>query len=152
MKRNDFLILLVLLGLTLPQTGALAQPYEHAIGIRAGYGSGITYKGFARHRLSALEVNALYHEHGFGASGLFVHHVEPTRKDRWLIGLGAGPLVGNWEGDLSLGLTAVAGLYYEVLRLPLEFGLDWRPMLNAYRQFDTEFLDFGFVIRYSFRL
>ena len=30
------------------------QPYEHSLGVRAGYSSGITYKGFFRNQMADI--------------------------------------------------------------------------------------------------
>jgi hypothetical protein len=128
------------------------QPYEHAAGIRAGYSSGITYKYFFLHSLNAIQADLLYNAHGLNISGMYVIHNEPIRKDRWLLYFGGGPFGGQWDGDFSVGITGIAGMEYVPRKLPLNFGLDWKPMLNVYRNFDYEFLDFGFSIRYRFSL
>jgi hypothetical protein len=129
-----------------------AQPYEHAGGIRAGYSSGITYKGFFLHRMSAIEVDALYNRHGLNLSALYEFHLEPFRKSRWLAYFGGGIFGGKWEGELSTGLAVIGGMEYTLREVPLNFGLDWKPMLNIYREFEPDFLDFGITIRYRFSL
>ena len=47
-----------------------AQPYEHSVGVRAGYSSGIVYKAFFRHRPTAIEGGLLYNRHGFSLNAL----------------------------------------------------------------------------------
>ncbi|PID91133.1 MAG: hypothetical protein CSA96_09965 [Bacteroidetes bacterium] len=153
MNRHFIFSSLTLLILALQVPGELkAQPYEHALGIRAGYGSGLSYKAFFRHRMTAVRVDALYHEYGFSVSGALMYHWEPFRSDHWLFGVGGAGFAGKWDNATSLGINAVAEFSYVVRDLPLEFGLDWRPMLNLYRNTGTAFLDFGFVLRYRFSL
>jgi len=146
----------ILIGLALILVHALggarlqAQPYSHSVGIRAGYSSGISYKGFRLHRMGAYEADILYNPHGFIISALYEHHMEPFRNERFLFYTGAGAFGGEWDQEFSLGVLVLAGMEYTVRDLPLNFGLDWRPMLNLYRNLDPEFLDFGISIRYRF--
>lgn len=144
-------IVLILLMVTLPM-GLSAQPYEHAGGVRAGYSSGITYKGFFRYQMSAIEADILYNQHGFNLTGMYLYHTEPFRNERWLLYVGGGAFGGDWDEAFSIGLTAAIGMEYVVRDLPLNFSLDWKPMANLYREMEADFLDFGFSIRYRFRL
>jgi hypothetical protein len=128
-----------------------AQPYKHSVGIRAGYSSGISYKGFLQHRMSAFEVDFLYNRHGFNLGALYEYHMEPFQKNsRTFVYLGGGVFGGNWEDEFSIGLSAVAGLEYTLRDLPLNFSIDWKPMLNLYAVLEPDFLDFGLSIRYRF--
>jgi hypothetical protein len=142
-----FTTILVVLG----QKELHAQPYMHAAGIRAGYSSGISYKGFRLHRMSAFEVDFLYNRHGFNLGALYEYHLEPFKKNtRTFVYLGGGAFGGDWDDEFSLGLSAVAGLEYTVRNLPLNFSIDWKPMLNLYAVFEPDLLDFGLSIRYRF--
>jgi len=140
----------LMLLLALSSTDLKAQPYDHSVGIRAGYSSGITYKGFRLHRMGAYEADILYNRHGFNISALYAHHMEPFRNERFLFYAGGGAFGGEWDEEFSVGVLAVAGMEYTIRDLPLNFGLDWRPMLNIYRNSATDFLDFGICIRYRF--
>lgn len=147
MIRSSIFIFILLLSTTVA-----GQPYEHSLGVRAGYSSGITYKGFFRHQMAAIEADILYNRHGFNVSGLYEHHIEPFQNRRWLVYLGGGAFGGNWEEELSVGLAIVAGIEYNVRDLPLNFSLDWKPMMNIYQLFEIDLLDFGVSIRYHFSL
>ena len=128
-----------------------AQPYQHAVGIRAGYSSGISYKGFLLHRMSAFEVDFMYNRHGLNLAALYEYHLEPFQKNsRTFLYLGGGVFGGDWEDEFSIGLAAVTGLEYTLRDLPLNFSVDWKPMLNLYAVFEPDFLDFGLSIRYRF--
>lgn len=128
------------------------QPYEHSLGVRAGYSSGITYKGFFRHQMTAIEAEVLYNRHGFNVTALYEHHLEPFHGKRLMVYMGGGAFGGNWDAELSLGGAAVAGMEYVIRDLPLSFSIDWKPMINAYRLFEVDLLDFGISIRYRFAL
>ena len=141
------LVLIIVLSLDLH-----AQPYDHSLGVRAGYSSGITYKGFFRHQMNAVEVDALYNRHGLNLSALYEFHIEPFKSARWLLFAGGGPFGGNWENELSMGFSIVGGIEYTVRDLPLSFSLDWKPMMNVYRLFEVDLPDFGVSIRYRFSL
>ena len=128
------------------------QPYDHSGGVRAGYSSGITYKGFFRHQMAAIEADVFYNRHGLNLSVLYEHHMELFRSKRWLLYMGGGAFGGEWEEELSLGLAAVGGIEFVVRDLPLNFSLDWKPMVNIFRIYELDFLDFGVCIRYRFTL
>jgi hypothetical protein len=142
-------IIIAFLGLTATLS---AQPYEHSAGVRAGYTSGLTYKGFFLHTMNAVEIGVGYNRHGINISGLYLFHNELFRSKQWLAYFGGGIFGGEWEEELSLGLTAVGGVEYTLRKTPLNFGVDWRPMMNVYRTFGYDLLDFGVTIRYRFKL
>lgn len=142
----------LILGLCLLTAGLSAQPYEHAGGVRAGYSSGLTYKGFFRYKMTAVEADLLYNRHGFNLTGLYEYHMEPFRNDRWIVYVGGGAFGGDWEGAFSLGLTAIGGIEYIIRDLPINLSLDWKPMLNLIQVMEADFLDFGLSIRYRFKL
>jgi len=129
-----------------------AQPYEHSVGIRAGYSSGIVYKAFFRHRPTAIEGGILYNRHGFNVSGLLEYHPEVFRNDRILVYVGGGAFVGEWDDEFSLGIAGVTGIEYVLRDLPLSFGAEWKPMLNLFEDFEPDWLDFGVLIRYHFKI
>lgn len=143
----------VLIGLfLLPATLLAQQPYEHAAGVRAGYSSSLNYKGFFLHSMNAIEIDAGYNRNGLNISALYLIHRNPFRSSRWLAYFGGGLRGGKWEQEFSLGLTAVGGIEYTIRKTPLNFGFDWRPMINVFRTFDYDLLDFGLTIRYRFKL
>lgn len=127
-----------------------AQPYRHAVGIRAGYSSGIGYKGFRLHKMWAIEADLLYNRNGFNLTALYEYHFEPFNNKRALLYLGGGAFGGDWKEEFSIGVAAVAGIGYTLRDLPLNFSLDWKPMLNVYAIFEPDLLDFGLSIRYCF--
>jgi len=145
------IVIAMMLSLFTLQARLQAQPYMHSAGIRAGYSSGISYKGFRLHRMSAFEVDFLYNNHGFNLGALYEHHLEPFKKStRTFIYLGGGAFGGDWEEEFSLGVAAVAGIEYTLRDLPLNFSFDWKPMLNIYAVLEPDWLDFGLSIRYRF--
>ena len=128
-----------------------AQYYEHSAGIRAGFSSGITYKGFFD-RQEALGIAGLYNRNGLNATVTYQYHFEPFRNDRYLIYVGGGPFSGNWNSEYSIGMCALAGFEYIMRDLPLVFSVDWRPLLNILKETSYELLDFGVSIRYRFEI
>jgi hypothetical protein len=149
MRRIRIFLTAAVLGITLT---ALSQPYEHAAGIRAGYSSGFTYKGFFLHRMSAIGLDVLYNPNGLNISAMYLVHAEPFRKGHWLFYTGGGPMGGTWDDFFSVGILAIAGVEYYLRDLPLTFGFDWKPMLGLYRFTHYDLIDLGFCIRYRFSL
>ncbi len=149
-KTGYMIILAVMLCLATWQAELKAQPYNHTAGIRAGYSSGISYKGFRLHQMWAIEADILFNRNGFNLSALYEYHLKPFKNKRALIYLGGGPFGGDWKEEFSLGVAAVAGIEYTLRDQPLNFSLDWKPMLNIYAIFEPDLLDFGLSIRYRF--
>jgi len=127
-----------------------AQKYLHTGGIRAGYSSGISYKGYHLYRESALEADILYNRHGFNLALLLQGYFELNRNGRFMAYAGGGAFGGDWDSDISVGIATLAGLEYHLRDLPLNLGLDWKPMLNIWRVTAADFLDFGVSVRYRF--
>ena len=149
---HTFRPVLIVLILVSTQLVALhAQPYRHAAGVRAGLSSGISYKGFRLHQMSAFELDILYNRHGLNLNALYEYHLEPFNKStRTFVYLGGGVFGGDWNDRFSIGVAAVAGLEYTFRDLPLNLSLDWKPMLNLYADLEPDWLDFGLSIRYRF--
>jgi hypothetical protein len=78
--------------------------------------------------------------------------LEPFHNRRWLVYFGGGAFGGNWEDEFSLGVVAAAGIEYTIRDLPMNLSFDWRPMMNIYRVYEIDLLDFGLSIRYRFAL
>lgn len=130
---------------------AVSQPYEHSGGIRAGYSSGLSYKGFFRYSLGAVEGDLLYNRNGFNVTILYELHYEAFRTKRVLLYGGGGLFGGNWEEHPSAGISPVAGIEFIVRDLPVNFSIDWKPMINVYRYFHYDVADVGISIRYRFQ-
>jgi len=97
-NKSTYLILLVMMLSLTPGLNLLkAQPYMHAAGIRAGYSSGITYKGFRLHRKTAFELDILYNRNGFNLAALYEYHLEPFQSKRTFVYLGGGVFGGDWK-------------------------------------------------------
>jgi hypothetical protein len=102
--------------------------------------------------MTAIEADVLYNRHGFNLTGLYEYHMEPFRNDRWIVYVGGGAFGGNWDDEFSLGLTVAGGIEYIIRDLPINLGLDWKPMLNLIQVMEADFFDFGLSIRYRFKL
>ena len=154
MKAIFKLLLLAAILVSIHQLKLSAQPYMHSGGIRAGYSSGIGYKGFLLHRMSAFEVDFLYNRHGLNVGALYEYHLEPFQKNsRTFIYLGGGVCGGDWEEEFFMGLSAIGGIEYTLRDLPLNFSFDWKPAVNLFAVSEPDsydWYDFGLSIRYRF--
>lgn len=109
-----------------------AQPYEHAVGIKAGYSSGVVYKLFLDKK-GALEGQALYNSHGFQFTALYEYQFTPYAKKRLFYFAGVGPHAGNWDEEFALGVALNLGAEFVFWKTPLIMGLEWKPMVNLYK-------------------
>jgi len=128
---------------------ASAQDYEQAIGVRAGYSGGLSYRKFFSARYGG-EIIAQYNRNGFQLAGLAEYQSAPFNEDRLYLFYGGGVHTGNWNGQFALGLTAIGGIEYVLRDLPLSISLDWKPMFNIIRTTALDPVDFAFTLRYTF--
>jgi len=129
---------------------AIAQNYKGAIGVRVGYGVGISGVYLLNKRnYSGLEFLARYGYHGLilnkpGANfqTLYVKHWPLGRSKNFTGYVGGGPSIGiGKQTNLSkivyfaFGASPMAGIDYTTseLRVPIIFSLDYKP---------TFFIDF----------
>ena len=156
MKKKLFSIILVI-GLT---TAAYAQDYNTGLGLRGGYGWGITAKHFLN-QTNAIEGIFYGYPGGFNVTGLYQFHNRAFDVDylRWYYGFGAH--IGNYiyKDDRSvtqdrfiLGVDGIVGIEYTFTEAPINIGLDWNPHINfAGQPSGGLWLGFGAIsIRYTF--
>ena len=126
-----------------------AQEYEQAIGVRAGYSGGLSYRRFINAWYGG-EIIAQYNRNGFQLTGLIESQQAPFKADRLYLYYGGGLYAGNWDDYFALGITAIGGIEYVILNLPLSVSADWKPMLNLFKNFAVDPFDFAFTLRYTF--
>ena len=134
---------------------ANAQDYKTGIGLRGGWGYGLTVKHFISEK-SALEGILSSRWSGFEITGLYEIHNRAFDVDRlnWYFGGGAhvGFYGNNYPGGnvTVVGIDGILGLEYNFKEVPINLSLDWKPAFNfiGYSHF---FGDGGaFSIRYIF--
>lgn len=138
-----FIIPLLFMGMS---AALVAQPYTNAVGVKAGYSSGILFKHFFEDEFS-LEGQALYNPKGFQVNGLMAYQFSPYPKERLQYYAGGGVYGGDWDGELAIGLGVVMGSEYVFRNTPLVIGLEWKPSINLFRSFDTALPDIGLTVK-----
>lgn len=135
--------------ITLLLQGTLnAQPYRTAVGVRAGYSSGLTFRHFVDREFMA-EGMVLYNRHGFQFTGLYGYQFSPYAKERLYYYGGAGLHAGNWEEEFALGAAIAVGSEFAFRKAPVIIGLEWKPMINVYRVFGFSIPDFALTLQVS---
>lgn len=136
MRKLMFLVLIALLfGIK-----SNAQDYSTGIGIRGGYGTGLTIKHFM-HGNKAVEGIFDSRWHGLSVTGLYEVHNRAFEVNRlnWYYGIGAH--IGFWDGkyyrdyhnDLNytvFGIDGILGLEYDFKEIPFNIGIDWKPAFD----------------------
>lgn len=155
MKRILFTIFITISALAIIN----AQDYKTGIGIRAGFSSGLTVKHFTSHK-AAIEGLLKTRWQGFDVTGLYEIHKQAfdVRYLNWYYG--GGGHIGFYNGDNTnwgrdgyaytvVGIDGILGIEYNFGDLPVNIGLDWKPVLNliGYSGFWSEG---AFSIRYIF--
>jgi len=126
MKKILFSIILVV-GLT---TASYAQDYNTGIGLRGGYGWGITAKHFLN-QSNAIEGFFYGYPNGFNLTGLYQFHNRAFDVDylRWYYGFGAH--IGNYSSSYFVfGIDGIIGIEYTFSEAPINIGLDFNPHVN----------------------
>ncbi len=117
-----------------------AQEYKTGIGIRSGWGSGLTLKHFLGDQ-TAFEGILNSQWRGFSITGLFEIHKPAFNTDRLKWYYGGGGHIGWWKGEYNwrfekygnntvIGIDGVLGMEYNFDFIPINIGLDWKPALN----------------------
>jgi hypothetical protein len=127
-----------------------AQNYRNAVGIRGGYSSGFTFKHNI-HRHYAVDVQAIYNKDGFQLNGLYEYHFSPYDRKRLYYYAGAGPYAGNFNDKFAVGAAAALGAEFILRSAPVSFGVEWKPFINAFREFNFSPQDVGIHVRLMFR-
>jgi len=147
---------------------SIGQNSDYSLGIRLGGSSGFTAKWHLTEYVAGEGLLSFRHG-GFQVTGL-VEFQQPGLSEfldgiNWYYGLGAhiGYYSGHRHyyedhhsrrhgGGLSLGPDAIAGLVYQLDRLPLSVSIDYKPYIDIlrFRHFFEGFDDFALSVRYVF--
>ena len=140
----------------------------HAIGLRFGSASGITYRyTLAENRAleGVLSVRSNSTSSTFRLVGLYQYHKElPMDNFSWYYGFGGS--IGNYtykaftnnEGrnipkstELSLSIDGIVGVEYSLPTAPISLSLDVKPYFDFVQESTIRIFDpIGFSIRYKF--
>lgn len=148
-------------------TGTFAQNYTNAIGVRLGFGSGLTYKAFLSNS-SAIEGIAAYQfdSKGVSLTGLYEFHNYRAFKTAHLaLVYGAGAHVGYYDGGyyknrggiyyidkdvetaFNFGVDGIFGIDYFITGSSINWGMDVKPMFDFINP-GFRFWDAAISIRY----
>lgn len=119
-----------------------SQNYHTGIGVRGGFGYGVTVKHFVGPS-SALEGIVSNRWGGLLVTGLYEKHANAfdVRGLNWFYG--AGGHIGFWNGKYDnhpwfddnepytvIGLDGIIGIEYDIQEIPFSVGVDWKPAIN----------------------
>ncbi|MCF8366533.1 MAG: hypothetical protein K9H16_12170 [Bacteroidales bacterium] len=150
-----------------------AQEVVQSIGLRAGGGSGFTYKYIEDYNY-AFEGILSYRENGFQVTGLWERY-KPFMTDRlrnfysyWGFGAHAGYIRAKEQFCVQTadgcelfqdrrtrvvgGLDGVMGFEYHFYSAPLAVSLDYKPFVEFFGEefFRIDFWNFGLTFKYTF--
>lgn len=153
-------ILLILLIALSFEFNSYAQDYKTGIGIRSGWGTGLSVKHFLDKK-TALEGIFDTRWKGVAAGLLYEIHQNAFNTDLLKWYYGAGGHIGFWDsknvswgnntGNYSVvGVDGILGLEYNFEEIPISISIDWKPALNisGYSGFWGD--GGGISIRYTF--
>lgn len=145
-----------------------AQAYNNGIGLRLGWGYGLTFKHFVNEK-AAIEGILNYRSYGITGysynylriTGLYLVHspIASVEGLQWYFGGGA--MFQSWGGDFdkylpsekttNIGIVGALGLDYKFAGVPISITADWLPtfIIGGYGNgFASE--AGGLAIRYTF--
>jgi hypothetical protein len=149
-----------------------AQDYKNALGLRAGFPSGLTFKHFFTGD-AALEIIAgrSWGYRGFMITGLYEKHKMAFDVDGLYWFYGGGAHVGSYNGYyynyghrnknyyspyyyservIVIGIDAILGIEYKLKEVPFTLGLDLKPSFDLY-PFGYGDIDGALSVRYTFK-
>ncbi len=146
MKKTGFVFLLFVMA-----TGARAQEYKNAIGIRfsssdAVVNHSVTFKHFLKEQL-AIEALASFVKPY--AVGVLVEKYQPLTTTTFTWFWGAGAYAGFAEGK-NFGAQGILGLDLKIPQAPVNLSLDWKPELNIVKEVFFEPAAIGVSARFTF--
>jgi hypothetical protein len=116
------------------------QEYKTALGLRGGFSSGLTIKHFTGSK-AAFEGLLTTRWQGFVITGLYeIHNIAfDVNRLRWYYGGGAH--IGFYNGShvywgtygteyTIVGIDGILGMEYTFSEIPINIGIDWKPVLN----------------------
>lgn len=118
-----------------------AQSYDTGIGIRYGWGKGLTVKHFLGEQV-ALEGILNSQWKGFSLTGLVEYHKPLLNSDLLNWYYGGGAHIGWWNGKYDykpqfesgtntvIGMVGVLGVELHLDFIPISISGDWKPSLN----------------------
>lgn len=170
MKKIASIFIFILIGTT-----AYSQVFEKQVGLRLGVTPGISGKIIKNNR-TAIEGILGFRNGGIQLYGLVesYHPLILTNTQHWMMYFGGGAHIGyvngynkvrRWSNSYGyyyeeerisgpvFGLDGIIGTEYTFNKVPITLSLEFKPFLELqdFRNFDVNFWDFGFGIKYSFK-
>jgi len=155
MKKGIVLITIMIACVTI---SLRAQNYNTGLGLRVGLNNGVTLKHFVSDR-SAFEGLLETRWRGFAITGLYELHNDLEYNNlRWYYGFGGH--IGFFSGyndhpwadadkDYTIiGADGILGIEYTFDEVPVNIGLDWKPMFNLIGYSGLWLDSFGLSVRY----
>lgn len=158
--KTSLKVLVVTLMLGVVSTGASAQDYNTAIGLRGGWHYGLTVKHFLSGS-DAIEGLLVTAWRGFEVTGLYERHANAFGVNRLNWYYGAGGHIGSFqsgpwfdddknEAHMVIGIDGILGLEYNIGDIPFNISLDWKPELNLVGYSGFWGGDGALSVRYTF--
>ena len=137
-----------------------SQPYNTAIGVRFGPLYGITMKKSLNEKHS-LEGILSFPWKGFVINGLYEYNFDIPNADnfRWYAGFGGHVGVFNSvssknnysnSSGVVLGVDGIIGIEHTMANYPLNFSLDFKPVINIINSNSTNINEWALSARYAF--
>lgn len=137
-------LLFLSIGFVFISASSFAQDYSSAVGLRAGYGFGVTYKTSIGGD-AALEAIGQFRYRGFNGTLLYEKHYSFFDLPYTMWYFGGGGHVGFYQGYdnhpflddgerdgsfVAVGLDGILGLEVTLNQVPLNISLDWKPVIQ----------------------
>lgn len=165
--RNPYFLFIIILLCTTRL--ADAQDYKAAVGIRFGYGWGLSAKGVIGRTTHVIEGllrygyrGVVFTQPGVNFTGLYEKHFPFGGGRNWAVLLGGGPSMGfGRNGSVKLftiGIGPIVGLDVTARRLPVAFSIDYKPCFFIDKTIQREgvepgvsYYEMGFSVRYALK-
>ncbi|MFA6769664.1 MAG: hypothetical protein WCR71_00640 [Bacteroidales bacterium] len=146
---------LLLLAAIIITSGAFAQDYTKAIGLRIGSSIGASYKQFLQptHAIEGiLDLDIIDKDQmKIKVTGIYQFHFD-VNVDGLSLFAGPGASAGIYIGDSSgflMAIDGMAGIEYKFMNAPIVLSFDWNPKVQIITNAGFKPDNFGLTVRYT---
>jgi hypothetical protein len=123
----------VITGLFCSYFGIAQAHYTLGVGVRGGNPLGVTGKYFLSETSAVEGILAYQLVRGYGIVGLYEYHGAIGREPlNWFAGAGGSLMAFSIDKKVTIGVDAILGIEYTLVRRPINFSIDWKPGYSSY--------------------
>ena len=107
--------------------------YTLGVGVRGGNPLGVTGKYFFSEKSAVEGILGYQLVRGYSLTGLYEFHGAIGREPlNWFAGAGGSLAAFSIDRKVTVGVDAILGIEYTLVRQPINFSVDWKPGYSSF--------------------